>query len=127
MAGVRDRAILETLYGCGLRVSEAASLRISGLYFEDGFVRVVGKGNKERIVPLGEIAAESIGSYLQVRPLPRDAESDDILFELSWARHEPCVYFQPCEEAGNGRRHIQGDIPAYFQAFFRDSSYRERG
>ncbi len=78
--GVRDRAILETLYGCGLRVSEAASLRISGLYFEDGFVRVVGKGNKERIVPLGEIAAESIGSYLQVRPLPRDAESDDILF-----------------------------------------------
>ena len=78
--GVRDRAILETLYGCGLRVSEAASLRISGLYFEDGFVRVVGKGNKERIVPLGEIAAESIGSYLQVRPLPRDVESDDILF-----------------------------------------------
>ena len=86
--GVRDRAILETLYGCGLRVSEAASLRISGLYFEDGFVRVVGKGNKERIVPLGEIAAESIGSYLQVRPLPRDAESDDILFlSQSFATH----------------------------------------
>ena len=74
---LRDRAILEVLYGCGLRVSEAASLKISGIYFEDGFVRIVGKGNKERIVPLGEVAAEAVAAYLEVRP---GAVDDDVLF-----------------------------------------------
>ncbi|MDE6147190.1 MAG: tyrosine recombinase XerD [Bacteroidales bacterium] len=78
--GTRDRAILEILYGCGLRVSEAAALTVSGLYFEDGFVRIIGKGNKERIVPLGDVAADAVASYLQVRPEPRDTASDDILF-----------------------------------------------
>lgn len=48
----RDRAMLETLYGCGLRVSELCSLRISRLHFAEGFLRVVGKGDKERIVPV---------------------------------------------------------------------------
>ena len=78
--GIRNKAILETLYGCGLRVSEAVSLKISGIYFKEGFVRIVGKGNKERIVPLGEMAAESLKDYLAVRPSPADAESDDIVF-----------------------------------------------
>ena len=78
--GLRDKAILETLYGCGLRVSEAVNLNISGLYFTEGFVRIVGKGNKERIVPLGEMAAEALQDYLSVRPVPADAESDDLVF-----------------------------------------------
>ena len=78
--GLRDKAILETLYGCGLRVSEAVGLKISGLYFTEGFVRVVGKGNKERIVPLGDMAAEALQSYLEVRPTPADPKSDDIVF-----------------------------------------------
>lgn len=78
--GARDRAILEILYGCGLRVSEAVSLKISGLYFDEGFVRVVGKGNKERMVPMGEVAAEALMRYLELRPLPADSASDDILF-----------------------------------------------
>ena len=78
--GLRDKAILETLYGCGLRVSEAVDLKISGLYFKDGFVRVVGKGNKERIVPLGEMAAEALHNYLEVRPVPADKASDDFVF-----------------------------------------------
>ena len=78
--GLRDMAILEVLYGCGLRVSEAVGLRISGLYLDEGFIRVIGKGNKERLVPLGEMACGSIRNYLDVRPAPADSVSDDILF-----------------------------------------------
>ncbi len=78
--GRRDRAILEVLYGCGLRVSEAVGLRISCVYLDDSFVRVVGKGDKERIVPMGEMAVSAINDYLAVRPAPASAEFDDILF-----------------------------------------------
>jgi integrase/recombinase XerD len=51
--GERNRAIIETLYGSGLRVSELTELKISNIYFNDGFMRILGKGNKERLVPLG--------------------------------------------------------------------------
>ena len=68
--GQRNRAIIETLYGCGLRVSEASGMRISDLFFDDGFVRVVGKGDKERIVPIGEMAMDAVRNYLEVRPEP---------------------------------------------------------
>ena len=78
--GSRDKAILEVLYGCGIRVSEAVGLKVSGLYFKEGFVRVIGKGNKERLVPLNEMAADSLKSYLDRRPEPADSESDDIVF-----------------------------------------------
>ena len=78
--GLRDKAILEVLYGCGLRVSEAVGLRISGLYLDEGFIRIIGKGNKERLVPLGDMACDAIRNYLDVRPQPADSELDDILF-----------------------------------------------
>lgn len=78
--GFRDKAILEVLYGCGLRVSEAVGLRISGLYLDEGFIRIIGKGNKERLVPLGELACNAVREYLDVRPLPGDSESSDLLF-----------------------------------------------
>lgn len=78
--GKRDRAILEVLYGCGLRVSEAVGLRISYVYLDECFVRVVGKGNKERIVPMGEMATTAVRNYLSVRPDPYGTEYDDILF-----------------------------------------------
>ena len=78
--GMRDRAILEVLYGCGLRVSEAVGLRISCLYLKEGFVRVVGKGNKERLVPVGDMAVAAIEEYLGARRVPADADSSDILF-----------------------------------------------
>ena len=84
--GLRDKAILETLYGCGLRVSEAVDLKISGLYFTEGIVRIVGKGNKERIVPLGEMATEALRNYLEVRPLPYDSDSDDLVFLNKFGR-----------------------------------------
>ena len=77
--GLRDKAILEVLYGCGLRVSEAVELKISGVYLDEGFLRVIGKGNKERLVPLGEMAGDALRNYLDSRPAPADAESDDVL------------------------------------------------
>ena len=58
--GPRNRAILETLYSCGLRVSELINLRLSNLHFEAGFLRVIGKGNKERLVPIGSSALKYI-------------------------------------------------------------------
>ncbi len=68
-AGIRDKAILETLYGTGMRVSELTGLEQDRLIFEVGFIRVVGKGNKERLVPVGEIAQEAVSHYLEaVRP-----------------------------------------------------------
>lgn len=70
--GLRDRAILEVLYGCGLRVSEAAALTVGNLYFDEGFVRVIGKGDKERLVPIGEPAMNAVSAYLDARPTQFD-------------------------------------------------------
>ena len=85
--GLRDKAILEVLYGCGLRVSEAVELKISGVYLDEGFLRVIGKGNKERLVPLGEMAGDALRNYLDSRPAPADAESDDVLFLNRFGKH----------------------------------------
>ncbi len=78
--GLRDRAILEILYGCGLRVSEACGLQISHVYLQEGFVRVVGKGDKERLVPLGELAADAFRNYLDARPQAAEPAFDDVAF-----------------------------------------------
>ncbi len=61
--GERNRAILETLYGCGLRVSELVELKISDLFFEEGFIKVTGKGSKQRFVPIAEITEKYISIY----------------------------------------------------------------
>lgn len=63
--GMRNRAMLELLYACGLRVSELVNLEMSMLYMDEGFIRVFGKGNKERLVPLGGSAKRCIEIYLQ--------------------------------------------------------------
>jgi integrase/recombinase XerD len=80
--GKRNKAMLETLYGCGLRVSELVNLRISNLFFKDGFIRVTGKGNKERLIPVGSVAQAEISYYLSdVRPhVPVKKGHEDILF-----------------------------------------------
>jgi len=62
--GKRNKAIIETIYGCGLRVSELVDLKISNLFFDDGFIKVVGKGNKERLVPVGKIAQSEMQFYI---------------------------------------------------------------
>ena len=68
--GLRDLAMLELLYGAGLRVSELVSLKLQSCHFEAGFIRCLGKGNKERIVPLGRSAEQAIARYLKSeRPL----------------------------------------------------------
>jgi integrase/recombinase XerD len=61
--GHRNRAIIETLYSCGLRVSELVNLQITNIYFEEGFIRVIGKGNKERLVPLSQSVEKEIKIY----------------------------------------------------------------
>lgn len=79
--GHRNRAILELLYSCGLRVSELISLRLSDLFFEDGFIRVLGKGDKQRLVPIGDPAIASICYYLDQRRLqPCHPDCSDVLF-----------------------------------------------
>ncbi|MBO4992993.1 MAG: tyrosine recombinase, partial [Alistipes sp.] len=75
--GLRDRAILEVLYSCGLRVSELCELRIGDLFFGEGYIRVTGKGDKQRLVPISAMARERIQLYLDER---RSRYRDEILF-----------------------------------------------
>jgi len=80
--GQRNKAMLETLYCCGLRVTELVTLKISDIVFEEEFVRVIGKGNKQRLVPLGKSAEKFIKIYLEeVRPhIPVQKDMQDIVF-----------------------------------------------
>ncbi|SFW22912.1 site-specific tyrosine recombinase XerD [Chitinophaga sancti] len=80
--GARNRAILETMYSCGLRVSEVTSLLISQLHFDAGFIRVIGKGDKERLIPIGRDAIKYINIYKdEVRVhMPCKPGQEDILF-----------------------------------------------
>ncbi len=80
--GERNRTIVETLYGCGLRVSEMIELKLSDLFFEENFIRVTGKGNKQRLVPISDwtikyinIYKDTIRSHLKIKP-----KCEDILF-----------------------------------------------
>lgn len=80
--GHRNRAILETLYSCGLRVSELVNLKITNLYFTEGFIRVIGKGNKERLVPVSDTVEKEISFYLHAmrNHMEIKAGNEDILF-----------------------------------------------
>jgi len=81
--GERNKAMLETLYSCGLRVTELVNLQLSNLLLEEGFIRVIGKGDKERIVPIGSVAIKHINIYISfVRNHMNNIgkESEDILF-----------------------------------------------
>ena len=62
--GQRNKAIIETLYGCGLRVSELINLKLSNWYKNDGFIKVIGKGNKERLIPIGNVTAKVLKIYI---------------------------------------------------------------
>jgi integrase/recombinase XerD len=75
----RNKAIIETLYGCGLRVSELTDLKLSNLHFSEGFIRVIGKGNSERLVPIGNTAMDEINRYVEhvrVHTEPQKGEED---------------------------------------------------
>lgn len=80
--GQRNKAIIETLYGCGLRVSELTGLKISHLHFDEGFIKVVGKGNKERLVPINSYTQKFIELYKDEVRIHQEPKSEfkDILF-----------------------------------------------
>ncbi|MDR1112962.1 MAG: site-specific tyrosine recombinase XerD [Bacteroidales bacterium] len=80
--GHRNRAMLEVMYGCGLRVSEVVNLRLSQLFFNDNFIRVIGKGDKERLVPIGQLAQTAVMQYVEGmrQQLKIKKGAEDILF-----------------------------------------------
>jgi integrase/recombinase XerD len=87
--GRRNKAMLETLYSCGLRVSELVGLKLNCIYFDQGFIRVTGKGDKERLVPISEKAMREIQNYWPDRNslLNRtDKESENIVFLNRWGK-----------------------------------------
>ncbi len=78
--GLRDRAILEVLYSCGVRVSELCDLKIGDLFFGEGYIRIIGKGDKQRLVPVSGIARDRIQLYLETR---RDERSNEATLFLN--------------------------------------------
>ena len=80
--GHRNKAIIEVLYGCGLRVSELINLKLSQLFFDENFIRIIGKGDKERLVPIGETAQKAVGHYIDGYRLKLKIKKgmEDILF-----------------------------------------------
>ncbi len=82
LEGQRNKAMLETLYSCGLRVSELVNLKVSHLYFKDGFIKIIGKGDKERLVPIGSVAIKQINIYKDEVRCHAQVEkgSEDFLF-----------------------------------------------
>ncbi len=87
--GVRDLAIIEVLYSCGLRVSELCGLRLSDLFLEEGYVHVHGKGNKDRLVPISPSATERLQAWFEVRLKARikRGEEDYVFLSLSRGKH----------------------------------------
>ena len=96
--GLRDKAIFILLYGCGLRISEALSLNIGDISAESDFLRIKGKGNKERIVPLLPIIWQSISAYLAERPYSNSV--GEPLFLCSY-----CINITPKDKA-NATPHL---------------------
>ena len=79
--GARNYAIIETLYSCGLRVTELTSLRFTNLFFDEGFIRVDGKGSKQRLVPISDVAIQKINNYLTYRnQMVAKKGSEDFIF-----------------------------------------------
>jgi integrase/recombinase XerD len=80
--GHRNKAIIEIMYGCGLRVSEVVNVKLSGLFFNEGFVRIIGKGDKERLVPIGSKTIRELNLYIQSHRvhIPVQKGFEDIVF-----------------------------------------------
>lgn len=78
--GIRNKTMLEVLYSCGLRVSELTTLKLSDLFFDDGFIRITGKGNKQRFVPIGKKTQQEIADYVQNGRFPAIKNHEDTLF-----------------------------------------------
>lgn len=122
--GQRNRAMLEVLYSCGLRVSELTSLRLSDIYFDEGFISVIGKGNKQRLVPISQTALKEIRYYLEDRELmPVKKGYEDTLFLSRRGTALSPHYGLPRGEGANRTgRHSEECESAYVPAFLRHPS-----
>jgi integrase/recombinase XerD len=101
--GERNKAIIETLYACGLRVSELINMKITDIFMKEKFVKVIGKGNKERLVPIGSVALKHIKLYLdnsrnQVEP--KKAEEDILFLNRRGSRLSRTMIFLIVKELG---------------------------
>ena len=119
--GIRDRAIIEVLYGCGLRISELCNLRISQLYLEDKYIRVKGKGSKERLVPIEGVAIERVREWLVTRMgyKVKPSEEDYVFVSLTrgsrLSRISLFVYIKDYAERAGIKKNI---IPHTFRHSF---------
>ena len=89
LEGQRDKAVIELLYSCGLRVTELCNLKMHDLFLEEGFMRVVGKGNKERLVPMSPKAVKELGLWFATRNiiLPKAGEEDYVFLSVRRRQH----------------------------------------
>ena len=89
LEGQRDKAVIELLYSCGLRVTELCNLKMHDLFLEEGFLRVVGKGNKERLVPMSPKAVKELGLWFPTRNiiLPKAGEEDYVFLSVRRRQH----------------------------------------
>ena len=98
--GHRNRAIIETMYGCGLRVSELVSLRLTDIHRKDGYVSVTGKGNKQRLVPIGSVTLKEIDNYLAYRSaMPVIAEQNIVFLNRRGKRLTRVMVFKIVKDA----------------------------
>ena len=130
--GIRDKAILESLYGTGMRVSELTNLETNRLYFEIGFIRVIGKGSKERLVPVGELAQDALEHYIEyARPIFFNIEKADkaknkvFLNQRGGALSRMSIW-NIVQKAAKLADIKKKGISTYFSTFFRHTLVRRR-
>ena len=117
--GQRNRAILETLYSCGLRVSELCNLKLSELYFEEGFIKVEGKGSKQRLVPISPRAIKEIRLYFTDRNLMKIKPGfEDFVFISNSGRTSPASWFSISSKTGSPDRSEKKNQSSHIPPFF---------
>ena len=117
--GGRNKAMLEMLYSCGLRVSELVNLKISQLYFDVGFIKVLGKGDKERLVPVGSSAIKYVNIYLKnIRVhIPVKPGNEDIVFlNRRGSKLTRVMVFLIIKELAKKSRNKKNDFTPYFSS-----------
>ncbi len=118
--GQRNRAMLETLYSCGLRVSELTSLKLSDLYFDEGFIKVTGKGDKQRLVPVSPRAIKEIELYLPCRVEGKIKRGyEDFVFLARWGNNiSRIMVFHIIKELAKGVGIVKNISPHTFRHSF---------
>ncbi len=119
--GTRNKAMLETLYSCGLRVSELINLQLSKLYLDLGFIRVRGKGDKERLVPIGDSASRYIQLYRQTSRqsiTPQKGKEDFLFLNKRGGPLSRVMVFYIIRDLARAAGDTENGIPPHFPTFF---------